>query len=203
MIEQLIDLTGGPVSRETVDRLEIYADLLTNASTTQNLVSSSTVADLWQRHILDSAQLLHHAKNGGTWIDIGSGAGLPGIVLAILSPDPITLIEPRRLRVEFLQSVLDRLALPNVTLVHGKSSAVQAKFDKITARAVAPTTQLFTLAHHLSRPDTVWILPKGRTAQKELDEARATWQGDFRLEASRTDPSASILLASGVRRRAR
>jgi len=202
MIDRLSEAAGCDVPRETYERLEQYAAILTDATHTQNLVSSSTLSDLWQRHIIDSAQLLRHALPGN-WVDIGSGAGLPGIVLAILSPSPVTLIEPRRLRVEFLQSAIDRLGLSTVTLLHGKSTVTQQKFDKITARAVAPTAELFALAHHLSRPDTVWILPKGKSAQKELDEARATWQGEFRFEPSLTDPHASILLASGVRRRGR
>jgi len=203
MIDRLSDVAGRDVSHGTYAKIEAYIALLTEASSTQNLISSSTQGDLWQRHILDSTQLLRYAPPGN-WVDIGSGAGLPGVVLAILSPEPITLIEPRRLRVAFLQSVVDRLALSNATVVHGKATVTWTKFDKITARAVAPATELFALAHHLSRPDTVWILPKGRTAQKELDEARTTWQGDFRLEPSLTDAAASILLASGVvRRRAR
>jgi 16S rRNA (guanine527-N7)-methyltransferase len=203
MIDRLDEVLGYSVSRETYDRLTTYAGLLAEASAHQNLISSSTLGDLWERHIVDSAQLLRHAKPGGTWVDIGSGAGLPGLVIAIISPDSITLVEPRRLRVEFLQSVIDRLALVNVTLVQGKSTVTTATFATITARAVAPTGELFALAHHLSRHDTVWVLPKGRNAQKELAEARMTWQGDFRLEPSLTDAAASILIATGVRRRAR
>jgi len=202
MIDRLSEASGLDVSRGTYAKIEAYVALLSEASETQNLISSSSLSDIWQRHILDSAQLLRHAPPG-KWVDIGSGAGLPGIVLAILSSDPITLIEPRRLRIEFLRSVTDRLALTNTAVVQGKASALCTTFDKITARAVAPATEIFALAHHLSRLDTVWILPKGRTAQKELDEARTTWQGDFRLEPSLTDAAASILIATGVRRRAR
>lgn len=202
MIERLSDVVGFHVPRETFEKLIAYAALLTEGAKVQNLVSSATVADLWQRHILDCAQLLRHAPPGN-WADIGSGAGLPGVVLAILSADQITLMEPRRLRAQFLQSVVERLALANATVVQGKASARLILFDKITARAVAPAAEFFALAHHLSRPDTVWLLPKGKNAQKELDEARATWQGEFRLEPSLTDAAASILVASGVRRRAR
>jgi len=202
MIDRLSQTVGFDVPRETFDRLEAYAGLLIEAAQRQNLIAQSTLTDLWERHILDSAQLVRHTSPG-EWVDIGSGAGLPGLVLAILSTSPITLIEPRRLRVEFLRAVIERLDLSNATLVPGKAAAAKGTFARITARAVARTSQLFALAHHLSRPDTVWILPKGKTAQKELDEARATWQGSFRLEPSLTDPQASILLAKGVRRRAR
>lgn len=202
MIERLSEASGLDVSRGTYEKIEAYVALLSEASATQNLISASTFSDLWHRHILDSAQLLRRAPPG-KWVDIGSGAGLPGIVLAILSPEPITLVEPRRLRADFLGAVTAKLGLSNTTVVQAKASALCVMFDKITARAVAPATEIFALGHHLSRLDTVWILPKGRTAQKELDEARTTWQGDFRLEPSLTDAAASILIATGVRRRAR
>lgn len=197
-----LSAAGIDVPRETLEKIQSFVELLTAASEHQNLIAHSTIDDIWHRHILDSAQLARLIRRGGT-VDIGSGAGLPGIVLAILSPDDVTLVEPRRLRVDFLQSVIDRLCLRNVTLVHGKAAIITARFSTITARAVAPLNEFFTLAHHLSRPDTVWVLPKGRNAQKELAEARLTWQGDFRLEPSLTDASASILVATGVRRRAR
>ena len=200
MIDRLSEIVGYDVPRETFEKLSAYSDLLTEGAKSQNLISSSSIPDLWVRHLFDSAQLVRHAKQGN-WADIGSGAGLPGIILAILSADSVTLIEPRRLRVEFLQSVVDLLDLPNVTILQGKSTTVGTVFDKITGRAVAPAADFFALAHHLSRLDTVWILPKGKSAQKELDEARRTWQGEFRLEPSLTDPQASILLARGVRRR--
>ncbi|GAC1574209.1 MAG: 16S rRNA (guanine(527)-N(7))-methyltransferase RsmG [Sphingomicrobium sp.] len=200
MIDRLSEIVGYDVPRETFETLSAYSHLLTEGAKTQNLISSLSIPDLWVRHIFDSAQLLRHATQGN-WADIGSGAGLPGMILAILSADPVTLIEPRRLRVEFLQSVIDLLGLSNVTILQRRSTATRTIFDKITGRAVAPATEFFALAHHLSRLDTVWILLKGKSAQKELDEARRTWQGEFRLEASLTDPQASILLARGVRRR--
>ncbi|MEO5640624.1 MAG: 16S rRNA (guanine(527)-N(7))-methyltransferase RsmG [Sphingomicrobium sp.] len=203
MINRLAELVGHDVPRETLDRLNAYVPLLLEAAEQQNLIAKSTIDNLWERHIFDSAQLLRLASPGGAWLDIGSGAGLPGIVLAILNPAPITLVEPRRLRIEFLASVVDALSLSNVTLVHGKPAAITETFAMITTRAVASAPDLFAMALHLSLPQTVWLLPKGRSAQKELDEARKSWQGDFRLEPSMTDAGASILMASGVRRRGR
>ncbi|MEO6247899.1 MAG: 16S rRNA (guanine(527)-N(7))-methyltransferase RsmG [Sphingomicrobium sp.] len=203
MIDLLEEFIGSCVPRETFLQLERYTTLLAEASQSQNLVSSSTLSELWPRHIFDSAQLMRHGRQGGSWVDVGSGAGLPGIILAILSHDPTTLIEPRRLRVGFLQAVIERLGLTNVTILPGKASVTTAKFETITARAVAPMSEFLALAHHLSRPDTVWVLPKGRSAQKELDETRRAWQGEFRLEPSLTDPQASILIARDVRRRDR
>lgn len=201
MRSRIGDVTGRDVPRETVDRLALYVELLVDETTRQNLIANSTLDDLWRRHILDSAQLLRFTPKG-LWVDIGSGAGLPGLVIAIISGDLVTLVEPRRLRFEFLCLVKERLGLSNVTAIKGKANSITEKFDRITARAVAPATELLAMTHHLSRPGTIWFLPKGRTAQKELDEVRATWQGSFRLEPSLTDPEASILLASDVRRRA-
>lgn len=200
MIDALAKIAVRDVPRETFEKLESYVSLLIEANAAQNLISSSTVDTIWVRHILDSAQLISLASRG-SWLDIGSGAGLPGVVIAILTGEPIVLLEPRRLRVEFLNRMKSELLLPNVTVVAGKTTALCTKFDKITARAVAPAPDLFAMAHHLSRRETVWLLPKGRSAQKELDATRASWQGQFRLEASRTDAGASILIASRVQPR--
>ena len=203
MIERISHAIGRDVPRETLERLKNYVALLIEANAEHNLIARSTIDDIWERHIVDSAQLLRLSDSPGNWLDVGSGAGLPGLVIAILNPAPVTLVEPRRLRVEFLQSVVERLALANVSIVQGKTGAVTGVFSHVTARAVAPATSLFAFTHVLSRPETVWLLPKGRTAQKELDEARQAWQGAFELLPSLTDPDASILVARGVRPRQR
>jgi 16S rRNA (guanine527-N7)-methyltransferase len=200
MIERLNQVSGRDVPRETFGKLEAFAALLAEESGKHNLIAASTIGQLWERHLLDSAQLLRLGR-AGSWVDIGSGAGLPGIVIAIVIGGPITLVEPRRLRAEFLATVKIRLSLDNVTIVQAKSTALSAKFDNITARAVAPATELLAMTHHLSHSKTVWVLLKGRSAQKELDDVRAAWQGAFRLEPSLTDEAASILLATGVKPR--
>lgn len=195
------DVLQRDVPRETIERLNFYVRLLKEEIPKQNLISAATVSEIWNRHIIDCAQLLRHAPDG-CWVDVGSGAGLPGIVLAVLSGNPVVLIEPRRLRADFLRATIHELGLSNATVFAGKAALVSATFDMITARAVASASGFFALAHHLARPDTVWVLPKGRSAQKELDEARGTWQGEFRLEPSLTDAHASVLVATRVRRRA-
>ena len=202
MNESHSSLPGLDVPRETLQRIEQFAALLVEENGRQNLVSKSTLPDLWQRHIADAAQLLAFAPERGSWLDIGSGAGLPGMVIAILTEAPMLLVEPRRLRAEFLKLAVDALGLgPNVTVVQSKVELVRhPSVDIITARAVASIDRLFAIAGHLSHKGTIWVLPKGRTAKSELDEARRTWQGDFRLEPSRTDPDAQILIASRVRR---
>lgn len=191
------------VPRETIERFEQFVALLIDENQRQNLIGKSTLDDLWQRHIADAAQLLSFAPSGGSWLDVGSGAGLPGLVIAILTDAPVLLVEPRRLRADFLQRAVDALEMRStVSVLQSKVEVVRhAPVDVITARAVASIDRLFSIAGHLSHNGTVWILPKGRTAKSELDEARETWQGDFRLEPSRTDPDAQILVASRIRRK--
>jgi 16S rRNA (guanine527-N7)-methyltransferase len=200
MIERLAEVSGRSVSRETFALLERYVGLLVAASAGQNLIASSTIGDVWERHIIDSAQLVRfEPKAGASWIDIGSGAGLPGIVIAILTDGPVTLVEPRRLRVGFLNAVIGELNLSaRVRVVHGKADKASGKFDAITARAVAPTARLLAMTLHLSHPGTVWLLPKGRSGKSDLAEATRTWQGVLRSEISLTDPDAIIVVASGV-----
>lgn len=155
---------------------------------------------IWERHVLDSAQLLRFAPDGQRrWADVGSGAGLPGIVIAILTPEPVTLIEPRRLRADFLRSVADRLGLSDrVHVEQAKVERVEGQFDVITARAVAQLDRLLEIAAHLSKTETVWILPKGRNAQSELAQAQRKWHCDVLVEQSRTNPESEILVLTRV-----
>jgi len=165
----------------------------------QNLVSAASLADVWDRHIVDSAQLVRWAPSGD-WIDLGSGAGLPGIVIACLVDGRVTLAEPRGLRADFLHRVVETLRL-GATVIRSRAEALSGQYAAITARAVAPLTTLLEISHHLSTGKTVWILPKGRTAVAELAEARKTWQGVFHVERSVTDPDARIIVAREVKAR--
>ena len=200
MIEALERATGRRVSRETFRLLERYVDRLKAASSTQNLISASTLDGIWERHILDSAQLVRFEPHAdASWVDIGSGAGLPGIVIATLIKGPMTLVEPRRLRAAFLEEVVDALRLARrVSVVSAKIEQVHEKFDVITARAVAPLGRLLGLAHHLSQEETIWVLPKGKNAKSELAEAQLSWQCEVRSEASCTDRQAIVLVLSKV-----
>jgi 16S rRNA (guanine527-N7)-methyltransferase len=203
MIDAIADASGRDVSRETYDRLELYAELLRDEARRQNLISASTLDSLWQRHILDSAQLVRfEPRDGASWADVGSGAGLPGIVLALLVEGPVLLIEPRRLRAEFLQRCIFELALaPRVTVAATKAEKVTGTFDAITARAVASLDRLLTISTHLSTRKTLWVLPRGRSGQSELAEARRNWQCDCTIVPSRTDPGSEILLLHKVKAR--
>jgi 16S rRNA (guanine527-N7)-methyltransferase len=201
MIEEIAAAAGRDVSRETFEKLERFAALLTAENAQQNLVSPSSIADLWKRHIVDGAQLLGLVPKGGEWLDIGSGAGLPGIVIAILGGRPMTLNEPRKLRADFLRRAVAELSLSDVVVAECKVERLERKFDLITARAVAGLDRLFGMACHLAHSETKWVLPKGEGAQSELAEARRTWQGSFRLVPSRTHPASAIVIAEHVHRR--
>ena len=201
MTSGIAEFLGREVSRETEQRINEYVLLLREESERQNLIARSTLPDLWERHIADSAQLLALAGSGLRWADIGSGAGLPGMVVAILTGDPMTLIEPRRLRADFLQRVALRLGLLNVEVRAAKAEAVVGRFDVISARAVAPAVDLLRISAHLTHKDSKYLLMKGRSAQTELEEVRRAWHGDFQLIASRTDREAAILVAEYVRRK--
>jgi 16S rRNA (guanine527-N7)-methyltransferase len=193
-------LTG--VSRETRARLDRLRELVIAENEIQNLVSPSSIAHFEERHIVDSMQLAALIP-AGTLVDIGTGAGFPGLVLACIRTEPVHLVEPRKRRADFLNRAVEELHLCDHTFVW-PTAVEKLRLDPvaaITARAVASLGALFVAAHHLSTSMTRWVLPKGRSAQSELDTARRTWQGDFELAPSATDPDSRIVIASGVRRR--
>ncbi len=201
MIEQIGAAAGRDVSRETYEKLKRFTELLLEENRRQNLIAPNSEPKLWTRHILDGAQILGLAKGAGNWLDIGSGPGLPGLVIAILGGRPMTLNEPRKLRADFLRRVIAELALADVTVAECKVERLKGKFDFITARAVARLGKLFGMACHLAHSETKWVLPKGESAQSELDEAVATWQGGFRLVPSQTHAASAIVIAEHVQRR--
>jgi len=199
MIDRLAEVARRDVSRETFEKLNAYVALLREESDRQNLISKSTLERIWDRHILDSAQLVRFEPSArASWIDIGSGAGLPGIVIACLVEGPVTLVEPRRLRADFLHKVRESLDL-RTTILARKAERVEGTFEVITARAVTSLAQLLKISAHLSTRKTVWALPKGHSAERELAEALRSWQGAFRVEPSVTDAASLIVVGTGVR----
>ncbi len=187
------------VSRETVEQLEAYAALVRIEQAHQNLVSAATLPTFWSRHIVDSAQLILLGQSG-SWLDVGSGAGMPGIVTAILTRAPTILVEPRARRAAFLRSVIDRLALDHVQVVAlPVEKLMTAPVANITARAVAPLLKLLEIAGHCADSATVWLLPKGKTAQSELASLPRAWQTGWEMRASVTDPTSHILVGRHIR----
>lgn len=192
------------VPRETLERLDAFAAFLADENARQNLVSRASLNQLWHRHIADSAQLVRFAPTPtASWIDLGSGAGFPGLVVALLHRGPVTLVEERRLRADFLRRAGGLLELEVEIIAAKAERAPRRPFDVISARAFAPLPRTLELGTSFSTVKTLWVLPKGRNAQSELAALDPSWQGEFRLEPSLTDPDAQIIVAERVGRRAR
>ncbi|HEX7871474.1 MAG TPA: 16S rRNA (guanine(527)-N(7))-methyltransferase RsmG [Sphingobium sp.] len=201
-------LAGQGYGVDAIGRLDRLVDLVVEENTRQNLISASTVPHMWSRHIVDSAQLLalalaDRADEGGLWADLGSGGGFPGLVIACLREAPLLLVETRGLRARFLENCLTALGL-------GHANVKQAKVERVTlerpasyisARAFAPLDRTFDVANHLCDENTLWLLPKGRSAQIELVSARQEWQAAFHVEQSVTDAESAIIVAKGLKRR--
>jgi 16S rRNA (guanine527-N7)-methyltransferase len=192
------------VSRETL--LDRFDAILRREAAQQNLVAASTLDSLWSRHLVDSAQLVPLASEAGrgAWIDVGSGAGLPGIVVAILLDRPMVLVEPRAKRVVFLREAVTELELEKRVTVQGSKIESYHPINRaavISARAVSELSQLIASTQHCTDSSTVWLLPKGRNAHSEVELARLNWQGSFHVEQSITQPDSGIVIAQGVRPR--
>lgn len=195
----LTDTLG--VSRETMERLKRLNAFVIAEAAGQNLVSESTLGHMWQRHIADSAQLLRFAdpRPGELWIDLGSGAGFPGLVIALLAPCRMTLVESRSLRIAFLERAIDHLALRDRVDVAGMplDRMPTLAADYISARAFAPLPRLLAGAQRFSTENTRWLLPKGRNAPAELESVDPAWHDVFHVEQSLTDADAAILVGTG------
>ena len=184
-----------------IARLERFAQLLAQENARQNLVSAGSLPFTWQRHFADSLQLLDHVPRGtGPWLDLGSGAGFPGMALAISQPDvEIVLVESRKRRTDWLSQLAEELGLRNCRIVPSRLELVESfSAAVITARAFAPLNKLLALSARFSTPATVWLLPKGRSAAQELAEQALGVRAMFHVEQSQTDPAAGILVGRGT-----
>jgi 16S rRNA (guanine527-N7)-methyltransferase len=198
--EGFAGLTG--VSRETLARLDAYAGLLRRWSGRINLVAASTLADLWRRHFLDSAQLFPLIPPGAhSLIDLGSGAGFPGLVLAVMGAPGVELVESDARKCAFLREAA-RVAAAPVTIRNSRIEAVPTREAAVvTARGCAPLDQLLVLSQRFIGHDTVCLFPKGEQAGQEIAVAQQAWEFDVASHQSRTDRRGAILCLSRVRRR--
>jgi 16S rRNA (guanine527-N7)-methyltransferase len=188
-----------------IERLERYASLLVAENRHQNLVSKASEALLWQRHIADSAQLLGFVPREtignaakGPWLDLGSGPGLPGLVISALCPNmPIVLVESRARRADFLRAVVADLGLAKCE-VRGERLERIRPFPcrAISARAFAPLESLLSLSAPFSTAETRYVLPKGRSAAHELASLKPSLRKLFHVEQSLTDGEAGIIVKS-------
>lgn len=196
------------ISRETLDKLETYAALLTRWQKTINLVAPSTLDDIWHRHFADSAQLLKLAPDGARhWLDVGSGAGFPGLVLAILAAERgmsrHTLIESDTRKAAFLREVARAtgVAVEIITarIELPETAAKVREVNCVTARALAPMPRLASWVAPYFGAETVGLFLKGREVAAELDEARRGWDFEYQLLPSLTDGEGRIVKLSGLR----
>lgn len=193
-------LCAGRCDAAAMARLDRFASLLAQENERQNLVSAASLAQVWARHLADSVQLLDHVpRETGRWLDLGSGAGFPGLVIAMARPKlACTLVESRKRRVEWLERVCAELKIANCAVIGARLESV-ASFPAavISARAFAPLPRLLRLSARFSTSDTIWLLPKGRSAAMEWAELPPDVQAMFHVEPSQTDPEAAILVGRG------
>jgi 16S rRNA (guanine527-N7)-methyltransferase len=201
--ERALALT--PVSRETSARLDRFVELLLSWQSHTNLIARSTIPALWTRHIADSLQLIDLAPQAKTWIDLGSGAGFPGIVIACALADTdgvqIHLVESIGKKATFLREAVAATGAPGVVhamRVEDFVDKAPESIDVVTARALAPLPKLLTLAYPLLKRGALGLFPKGQDVASELTEAAKYWKIEASLIASRTDEKAQIVVVSGL-----
>jgi 16S rRNA (guanine527-N7)-methyltransferase len=188
------------VSRETLRRLESYVDLVGSWNRRINLVSAASLADVWRRHILDCGQLIRHIDPAArVLVDLGSGAGLPGLILGILGIPDVHLIEADQRKAAFLREAA-RVTKTTAT-VHARRAETVPTFpaDLVTARALAPLSQLIGLGAPFMTPETVCLFLKGESVQDELTAAQKKWIMRTQILASLADPTGHILRVEGLR----
>ena len=184
---------------QAMARLGQLAAMLAEENQHQNLVARASLDQIWQRHIVDSAQLLHVSRGTsgtGNWLDLGTGAGFPGLVIAALQPSrTVTLVDSRRLRTEWLARAAAAMELDSVKVVLARVEDLPSRpHAVISARAFAPLPRLLALSARFSTPQTLWLLPKGAKARHELAELDERWRHTFHVEQSLTDSAAGVLV---------
>lgn len=194
------------VSRETLERLESFANLLRKWNPRINLVSRKTLDDLWARHIIDSMQVYDLApEDSDHWVDLGSGGGFPGLVVAILavdvgSPQRVTLVESDARKCAFLRTVLRETGAKATVLNKRIEELPGLNANVLSARALADLPKLLAFtAQHLAK-DGVALFPKGASWQKELEDAQSQWKFEYQIAKSKTEDGPAILGITGVSR---
>lgn len=204
--ENLAKLAGiSIVSRETIEKFRVYIGELARWQQIKNLVSSSTLNDVWSRHILDSAQLFAVAPTEKRWLDLGSGGGLPGVIIGILLSETgghIHLVEANARKCSFLRHVV-RLTGASASVHHRRVEDCISQFDGtidvVTARALAPLPQLVEWSKDVLRNGAIALFPKGQDVVSELTQTSRSWTMEHDLIVSRTDSSARIVRIRSIR----
>lgn len=193
----LRDVAGADA--QAMERLDLLTHMLVVENDQQNLVSRGTLDSVWSRHVVDSAQLLTVPRETlpeGDWLDLGTGAGFPGLVIAALQPArSVTMVDSRRLRTEWLERAAGAMGLANARIVLSRVEDLpDAKFSVISARAFAPLERLLGISIRFSTPHTLWLLPKGAKARHEVDMLPKNWRHTFHVEQSLTDSAAGVIV---------
>lgn len=191
------------VSRETEQRLRDFVLLLEKWNAAINLISRSTMGQVWSRHILDSAQIFSYASSANRWVDLGSGGGFPGIVVAILAVEfapnmKIILVEADQRKAAFLRQVGQTLGLSINVIADRIELIASLTADVVSARALAPLPQLCVFAKTHLAPDGAAIFLKGKSCDAEIADARKDWNFSLESHASITDPSAVVLVLKEI-----
>jgi 16S rRNA (guanine527-N7)-methyltransferase len=195
--EEARDWVRGRVDAAAFDRLERFVELVIAENERQNLISPATIATIWERHVVDSLQLLDIVPAGaGRWLDIGTGGGFPGMVLAIGGAQPMLMVEPRRKRATFLGDCVMELGLANAEVATCKVEQVDWTADVITARAVASVEKLLLAAAHCATTSTRWLLPRGTVDVASFPALCARHHLVFHVKQSLTHPDSSIIFFS-------
>jgi 16S rRNA (guanine527-N7)-methyltransferase len=204
--KRALELT--PVSRETVERLQAFVDLLLTWQKSTNLIANSTIPTIWTRHVADSLQLLDLAPAARLWVDLGSGGGFPGLVIACAlaeaSGAAMHLVESNGKKAAFLREAVRVTGAPATVHAVRIVNFVET-FDKsaeaVTARALAPLKSLLDQSVNLIKPGTIALFPKGQDVEADLTDATRYWNINATLVPSRTDPKGRIVVVRAPMRR--
>lgn len=196
------------ITPETLELYKRWHELLTRWNSRINLVASGTLNDFWLRHALDSHQTYPCLPTGTkSVIDLGAGAGLPGIAMAIMMRDTqnarVTLVESNGKKCNFLRTVIRELSLPANVVQHRAENLTPEPYDVVTARAFAPLPRLLSYTQPFWHGGTLGIFPKGESWETEINNAAAEWEFKYEARPSQTDDQARILIVKGLRPKAK